>query len=266
MGVLNVTPDSFSDGGRYLDHGKATEHAMRMIEEGADIIDVGGESTRPGAEEVLADEEMKRAIPVIENLVKETAVLVSIDTTKAAVAEAAMGVGAHIVNDVSAGTLDPDMEKVLLASTAGIVLVHRQGTPRTMQVNPTYEDAVRDVTAYLSDRVHALTSLGIERGRIAIDPGIGFGKGLEHNTCLLARLPELLALRLPVLVGISRKRLLGELTGRDVDDRLAASLAGMAYALGRGAHIIRVHDVKESCDVARIIDNLRAEEISKWRS
>ncbi|MGI8984334.1 MAG: dihydropteroate synthase [Acidimicrobiales bacterium] len=233
MGVLNVTPDSFSDGGRWLDPDAAVAHGLRMVAEGADVIDVGGESTRPGAEPVSVDEELRRVVPVVEALAPH--VRVSIDTRKAEVAEAAITAGATLVNDVSA-TLAP----VAAAGGAGWVAMHMQGNPRTMQIAPTYDDVVAEVRRFLLDR--AETAAGIDE--VWIDPGIGFGKTLEHNLTLLKHLSELVATGFPVVVGTSRKAFLGRLTGgAPAGDRVEASVATAAWALAQGAGMVRVHDV-----------------------
>ena len=262
MGVLNVTPDSFSDGGKFIDLDAAVEQARRMAREGADIIDIGGESSRPGAAAVGVEEELRRVIPVVERVVAECPCLVSIDTTKAEVARRAVEKGAHIVNDISAFTMDPDMARVVAGTGAGAVLMHMQGTPRTMQQEPAYGDVVAEVTAYLKDRVGHAVAAGIAADRIAVDPGIGFGKTVEHNVQLLRGLGALNAIGRPIMVGLSRKSFLGKLTGRDVGDRGAASLGGLAFAILRGAHVVRVHDVIESCDVAKLMDMLSAEDAS----
>ena len=259
MGILNVTPDSFSDGGLHAETEKAVAHGLRMVQDGADIIDVGGESTRPGAQPVPAGDEIRRVVPVIRGLRRESAVPISVDTMKAAVAEAAIEAGADIVNDVAAMERDPRMAAVARASGAGIVLMHMKGEPRTMQERPVYDDAPREVGAYLAGRVAALEQAGIGRERLAVDPGIGFGKTVEHNLQLLARLDELAAIGRPVMVGLSRKSFLGKITGRPVEDRLAASLAGLAFAVMRGARIIRVHDVRESADAVRVLAALTGE-------
>lgn len=260
MGVLNVTPDSFYDGGSHLDPRRAVAHALALIEEGADIIDVGGESSRPGAESVSTDEEMRRVEPVIRTLREETHAILSVDTTKAAVARVAMEAGAHIINDISALRHDPAMPETAAAYEAGVVLMHMQGTPRTMQEHPVYEEVVREVADFLEARVDAAVASGIPKERIALDPGIGFGKRPDHNWSLLAGLPTLAARGYPLLVGLSRKRFLGALCDREADERLPASLAAMTAAVLRGAAIIRVHDVKESCDAARVADRIAAEE------
>lgn len=265
MGILNVTPDSFSDGGLHAEAEKAVAHGLRMVQDGADIIDVGGESTRPGALPVSEDEEIGRVVPVIRALRRASGVPISVDTMKAAVAEAALGAGADIVNDVAAMERDPRMAAVARVSGAGIVLMHMKGEPRTMQAQPEYADAPAEVCGYLAARVAALEAAGIDRARLAVDPGIGFGKTVEHNLQLLARLDELAAIGRPVLVGLSRKSFLGKITGRPVEDRLAASLAGLAFAVMRGARIIRVHDVRESADAVRVLAAL-AGEAGGWSS
>jgi len=261
MGVLNVTPDSFSDGGRYLDTARAIEHGLALARDGADILDIGGESTRPGAEAVGLEEELKRVIPVIEALREQTGCVLSADTRKAAVAAKALAAGAHIINDVSALTADPDMAAVVRGEGAGVVLMHMRGQPKTMQDDPRYADVVAEVADYLRARCERLAESGLARETLAVDPGIGFGKSLEHNLRLLARLNELVRLGRPVVVGLSRKSFLGKITGREARDRLAGSLAAAAYAIVRGAHVIRVHDAKESCDAARVVDILREEEL-----
>ena len=253
MGILNVTPDSFSDGGKFCDRDEAVGYALQMIDDGADIIDIGGESTRPGAAEASVDEELSRVIPVIEVLRHHREIVISIDTTKAQVAEAALHAGACIVNDVSACTRDESMIKVSRAFSAGVVLMHMQGTPRTMQLEPRYDNVVEDVTTYLEQRVDALIAAGFARSQLAVDPGIGFGKTVEHNLSLLRNLANLRRLQVPIVVGLSRKNFLGEITGRDSGDRLAGSLAGLAWSIARGADVIRVHDVRESRDAIHVV-------------
>ena len=248
MGILNITPDSFSDGGNYIDHNKAIKHAQSMLDGGADIIDIGGESTRPGAAKVSVEDEVKRVVPVINELTHSTNAIISIDTTKAEVAEAALMAGAHIINDISALTHDPNMESVAKEYGVGIVLMHMQGTPQTMQNAPEYKDIVQEVSDYLSQRVESLTDAGIVRESLAIDPGIGFGKTLEHNINLIKHLNKLAKIKVPVIVGLSRKSFLGKLTGKDVSNRLASSLAGLVISVINGASIIRVHDIAESRD------------------
>jgi len=258
MGVLNVTPDSFSDGGSYAGPEDAVRRGMQMVEEGADILDIGGESTRPGAAAVDAKEELRRVLPVIQALRKETDVCLSVDTSKAAVAREALDAGVEIVSDVTALGGDVEMCETVRRSGAGAVLMHMQGTPRTMQANPCYNDVVAEVGAFLASRADALVEKGLERERLAIDPGIGFGKTLDHNLKLLAQLQSLGICGLPVVVGLSRKSFLGKLTGRETEDRLAGSLAALAYCVMHGAHVMRVHDVKESVDVIRTITSLMA--------
>lgn len=252
MGVLNVTPDSFSDSVRYFDHAAAIARGIEMANEGAQILDIGGESTRPGAEPVSVDEELRRILPVIEALARETKCLLSVDTTKASVADAALKAGAHIVNDITA-LGDPEMPGVARHHNAGLVLMHMQGTPRTMQKNPAYLDVVGEVREFLVERVRKAVAAGIERDRIAIDPGIGFGKTVQHNVTLVSQLDAFREIGCPILIGLSHKSFLGALTGRAAQDRLLPSLGALAFAITRGAHILRVHDVKESCEMARLI-------------
>jgi dihydropteroate synthase len=253
MGILNVTPDSFSDGGLHLDRIAAVERGLQMLEEGADIIDVGGESTRPGAAEISVEEEISRVIPVITSLRSKTEAVISVDTTKSAVAKGAMDAGADIINDVSAFTYDDAMTQVAADTGAGVVLMHMLGDPRTMQDEPVYGNVVEDVAAYLMARVEDLVSQGIDRESIAIDPGIGFGKTLEHNLELLAGLDSLINHGMPVIVGLSRKSFLGKITESPVDERLAGSLAGLSFCVMKGVHIMRVHDVKESVETIKVL-------------
>ncbi len=251
MGVLNVTPDSFSDGGRFVDLSAALDHAERMIDAGAAIIDVGGESTRPGAAPVSADEEIHRVLPIIEALVSRGA-RVSVDTSKPEVIRAALSVGVHLVNDVRA-LQSPGALEAAAAGSAAICLMHMQGTPVSMQQSPTYGDVVLEVTEFLKDRVDACLAMGVGRDRLLADPGFGFGKTLEHNLALLRGLPKIAAdTGLPILAGLSRKSILSGLTGRAVHERLAGSLALAFAALDGGARIIRCHDVAETCDVVKV--------------
>jgi len=257
MGVLNVTPDSFSDGGSFESPDAAVRHALAMIEQGADIIDIGGESSRPGSEPVSAGAEIDRIVPVIRSLSATSGIVLSVDTTKAEVAEAALAAGAHVINDISGLTFDPQMRDVVRRHRAGLVIMHMQGTPKTMQDAPHYDDVAAEVADYLRCRVEEAVDAGIPRDSLVVDPGIGFGKTIDHNVELMRRLSEISRVcGRPILIGVSRKRFIGTITGRDVQDRLAGSLAAMAYAICRGARIIRVHDVKESCDVARMMDKL----------
>ena len=257
MGIVNVTPDSFSDGGRYANSDRAVAHGLKMLEQGADIIDVGGESTRPGAAAVDAAEEARRVIPVIRELRRHVTVPVSVDTMKAAVARQALEAGADIINDVSALTHDPDMPALARETKAGVVLMHMQGTPRTMQNYPEYADVMGDVVDFLEARVRDLAQVGLDPAAMAVDPGIGFGKTLEHNLALLAHVDRFHRLGRPVVIGLSRKSFLGTLTGRDADDRLAGSLAALAVCAWQGAEILRVHDVQESADAVRVVAALR---------
>lgn len=255
MGIVNVTPDSFSDGGRFLDCGRAVRQGLRLLEEGADILDIGGESTRPGAEPVTAEEECRRVLPVIEGLMDSApGAILSIDTTKASVAEAALRAGAQIINDVSAGRFDPAMLPLAAEYRAGLSLMHMRGEPRTMQNDPHYGDILDEVGAFLEARREAAMQAGVSPAAMVFDPGIGFGKTLEHNLTLMANLPKLSQrIQRPLLLGVSRKRWIGDITGRAVDDRLAGSLAGLAACVQRGAKILRVHDVLSSCDVVRVL-------------
>jgi dihydropteroate synthase len=260
MGIVNVTPDSFSDGGQFFDTSAAVEHALRLANEGADFLDIGGESTRPGSKPVPLDAELARVIPVVRRLVAQTQVPVSVDTTKAEVARRALEAGAAIVNDIAAGRGDPAMVRVVAEFGAGFVLMHMQGTPETMQLNPTYENVVFDVYAFLEGRVQACLEAGIAADRLAIDPGIGFGKTFEHNMTLLRELGELASIGRPVVLGVSRKGMLGQVTGRPRGERLAASLAAACYCTSRGsAHILRVHDVAPTVDAAKVIGAIAAE-------
>ncbi len=244
MGVVNVTPDSFSDGGLYLDGSAAIAHGRKLESEGAEILDIGGESTRPGAAPVGETEELRRVVPVLEGLrAAGSAAQLSIDTSKAAVARTALAAGASLVNDVTALRGDPAMAEVVAASGAECCLMHMLGTPRTMQSDPRYDDVVSEVKAFLEERLHFAIAAGIAEERIMLDPGIGFGKTAEHNLELVRRLQELVALGRPVVVGTSRKSFLGRITGRDVDHRLAATIASNVLAFERGARVFRVHDV-----------------------
>jgi len=252
MGVLNVTPDSFSDGGALLDPPAAIAHARQMASEGADLVDVGGESTRPGAEPVPELEELRRVMPVVERLVSEQSIPLSIDTSKAAVARAATAAGAVLVNDVTALRGDPAMVGVVAESGADVCLMHMLGEPRTMQDDPRYVDVVSEVKAFLEERLGFAVAHGIPEGRVWLDPGIGFGKTLQHNLALLRRLDEIAAVGRPVIVGVSRKRFIGSLTGRAEPDRVAGSVAANVLAFQRGAHMFRVHDVAETRDALAV--------------
>ncbi len=252
MGIVNVTPDSFSDGGRYISFSSAVDHAHQLIEDGADMLDIGGESTRPGAAEVSEQEELDRVLPVIEGL-RGVGMPISIDTWKPVVMRAALKAGATMVNDVNALQADGALEAV--ASTdAAVCLMHKQGTPRSMQKQPQYMDVVSEVTDFLKQRVAAAEAHGIARARIVIDPGFGFGKTLAHNLSLLRELGAFQVLGVPVLAGLSRKSMLGAITGREVNERLAASVAAAMLAAQNGAAILRVHDVRETVDALKIMN------------
>ena len=244
MGVVNVTPDSFSDGGLFLDADDAVRHALELVAEGADILDVGGESTRPGAEPVTADEERRRVVPVLERVAAAGAqVQMSIDTSKPDVARAALDAGATFVNDVTAFRADPRMAGLVAERGVECCLMHMLGEPRTMQDDPRYEDVVSDVKAFLEERLAFAVAEGVPEERVMLDPGIGFGKTLDHNLELLRRLDEIVALGRPVVVGTSRKSFLGRITGRDVGERLPGTIATNVLALERGASVFRVHEV-----------------------
>ena len=255
MGILNVTPDSFSEPGLFLDKNKAIEHARLMVDQGADIIDIGGESTRPGAEPVAADEEKRRVIPVIEALAGQLNVPISIDTSKADVAAAALEAGAAIVNDVTALAGDPAMASVCAESDAGLILMHMRGKPRTMQDNPLYTDLISEITGFLSERIGVAVNAGVAREKILVDPGIGFGKTPGHNLEIIKRLAELKSLGSPLVLGVSRKSTIGMvLGGLPVDERLEGTAAAVAIGILNGADIVRVHDVEVMARVARMTD------------
>ena len=254
MGIVNVTPDSFSDGGRFLDPERAIAHGCRLVAQGADILDIGGESTRPGAQAVSAEDELGRVEPVVAGLAGTAPV--SIDTSKALVAAAALDRGAEIVNDVTALRADPDLAGLCAERGCTVVLMHMLGSPRTMQDDPRYEDVVDEVRRFLAGRVEAAVSAGVAEERIWVDPGIGFGKTVEHNLELLRRLGEIATLGRPVVIGSSRKRFLGEITGRELGERLGGTIASNVLALAAGADVFRVHDVaeaREALDAAEAI-------------
>ncbi|MDO8682167.1 MAG: dihydropteroate synthase [Armatimonadota bacterium] len=255
MGILNVTPDSFSDGGRYLDRDAAMAHAFKMVEDGADIIDIGGESTRPGSEAVSENEEAERVVPVIERLRKESDVVISVDTCKAEVARAAIEAGADLVNDISAMAFDPNMRAVVAEAQVPVILMHIKGTPRDMQVNPQYDDVMSEIAAYLREHIDLAIEAGVDKRLIIIDPGFGFGKTVEHNLLILRRLKELKSLGHPILMGTSRKSTIGKVLGDlPVEERLEGTAATVAISIMNGANIVRVHDVKEMARVARMTD------------
>ena len=264
MGIVNVTPDSFSDGGRFLDPTSAIEHGRALIGEGADVLDVGGESTRPGAPPVAAELELERVVPVVAGLAADPgSVAVSIDTSKLAVAEAALDAGASMVNDVTAFVAEPDLAGLCAERGCDVVLMHMRGTPRTMQADPVYDDVVDDVKRFLDERIGAAVAAGVAEERIWIDPGIGFGKTLEHNLELLRRLGELAGLGRPIVVGTSRKSFIGKLTGREVGERLGGTVATNVLAAAAGAAMLRVHEVapiRDACLIAAALSDP-----SNWR-
>ena len=246
MGIVNVTPDSFSDGGQHANPEAAVAHALSLAAEGADILDIGGESTRPGAPAVSESEELARVIPVIEQLAKQTEAALSIDTQKPAVAEAAISAGAVIINDIAANRTEAQMWKIVAAARAGYVAMHMQGTPQTMQDAPEYTEVVAEVRAFFEERLERFTEVGLNTEQVMFDPGIGFGKTVEHNLALLTGLERFTNMKRPLLVGASRKSFIGRLTEAAVEDRLAGSLACACRAAEAGAAVLRVHDVKET--------------------
>ncbi|MDI6716393.1 MAG: dihydropteroate synthase [Actinomycetota bacterium] len=258
MGILNVTPDSFSDGGKFFDYTLAAEQGRRMALEGADIIDIGGESTRPGADPVSVDEELKRVIPVIEKLSTELDVPISIDTYKPQVAKEALEAGASIVNDVS-GLRDDKMIELIAEKNVPVVIMHMKGTPRDMQINPSYDDVVSEVADWLDSQARKAISAGISRDNLLIDPGIGFGKTLEHNVEIIRCLSAFKSLGYPIVLGTSRKSFIGAILDLPVEERLEGTLATLAYGIIQGANIVRVHDVKEAVRVSRVIDAIKEE-------
>lgn len=255
MGVVNVTPDSFSDGGSLSTPEQAVERALALVKDGADIVDIGGESSKPGSEPVTVEEELRRVIPVIERLAAATDAAISVDTTKSDVARAAVEAGATLVNDISAGTADPAMIPFVARSGAAYVAMHMRGTPKTMQEEPSYSDVVLEVTRYLIDRALTARREGIKQ--VIIDPGIGFGKTVEHNIRLIREIPVLVSTEYPVLVGPSRKSFIGSVLGLPVEERLEGTAAAVAACIFAGAHIIRVHDVRTMKRVATMCDALK---------
>ena len=261
MGILNATPDSFADGGQYLDPVKAIDHALEMVEAGADIIDIGGESSRPagpygaGAKPVSTEEELRRTLPIIQAIAPRLSIPISIDTTKALVARRALDAGASIVNDISALRFDPDMPGVVAQTGAALILMHMQGTPRTMQIDPVYRDLIGEIRDFLANRIQAALDAGISQAQIAIDPGLGFGKTHAHNREILAQLPAFQTLRCPILMGPSRKKF----TAPDVPpaDRLPGTLAALTLCAIQGAHIVRVHDLAAASQAIALIDRMR---------
>jgi dihydropteroate synthase len=258
MGIVNVTPDSFSDGGQFLGTDAAIAHGLELVRQGADLLDIGGESTRPGSQPVTLENELQRAVPVVTALAQQTTVAISIDTSKADVAAACLQAGAHVINDVTGLTGDPRMADVARDLGAGVIVMHMQGTPATMQIAPAYDDVITDLSRFFAERIQSLTAHGIALEAIALDPGIGFGKTRDHNITLLARLAEFTALGRPICLGVSRKGFLGKLLDRPLEERLAGSLAAAAYGLAQNAvQILRVHDVAETRDLVVTWEVLR---------
>lgn len=257
IGVLNLTPDSFHNGGSYPTQKAAVNRALEMVEEGADIIDIGGESSRPGAAPVSEREELRRVLPVIKGIRKQSEIMLSIDTTKATVAAEAIACGTTIVNDISALRLDPGMARVIARNKVFVVLMHMQGTPGTMQDSPTYNDPVREISDFLRERIKVALGASIPCRRIIVDPGIGFGKKLEHNLVILRNLNRFTALEVPILVGLSRKSFIEQILGSSAEDSLTGTIAANAIAVANAANIIRVHDVKEGRTTADIACRLQ---------
>jgi dihydropteroate synthase len=260
MGIVNVTPDSFSDGGRFPDSAAAAEHALKLAEQGADILDVGGESTRPGAQPVSAAHEAARVVPVIEKIAAACDAPISVDTTKVEVAREALAAGAAIVNNITGLHGDPELARVAAEFSAPVIVMHIKGTPRNMQQNPTYDDLIGEITGYLRRSIAIAERNGVPAAQIIVDPGIGFGKTVRHNLEIMARLREFETLGRPILVGTSRKSTIGQVTGKPVGQRLFGTAATVAICIANGAHVVRVHDVAEAADVAKMSDA-----ICRWR-
>jgi dihydropteroate synthase len=264
MGIVNVTPDSFSDGGKFSATSAAVDHGLRLVDQGTDLLDIGGESTRPGATPVPLEEEFRRVIPVIEQLAARTTVPISVDTSKSGVAAAALSAGARIVNDVTALAGDPAMPELVQRTRAGAIMMHMQGTPATMQLAPHYNDVIAEILTFFETRLRALTDFGLARKQLVLDPGIGFGKTRDHNLELLARLDEFQRLGRPICLGVSRKGFFGSLLNRPVDRRLAASVAAVLFAQSLdAAQIVRVHDVEETRDAVQVFETLRSKRLAE---
>jgi len=264
MGIINCTPDSFSDGGKFDTVDKALAESLKMAGEGASIIDVGGESTRPGSEPVTIEEELERVLPVIEAIRRDSDIWISIDTYKAPVAREALKAGADMINDISGLRFDAAMPKLAAENKVPVIVMHILDTPKTMQRHPEYENVVKDIYSYFSERIESLEKSGIEREKIVLDPGIGFGKTLEHNLSLLNNIEKFAKLERPILVGPSRKFFLGKLLGLPVDDRLEGTAAAVVLAITRGAHIVRVHDVREIARVTQVADAILSEQAPEY--
>ena len=257
MGILNRTPDSFSDGGIFMDKGSAVEHARRLAKDGADIIDIGGQSTKPGSKKITLEEELKRTIPLIKKISIELNIPISIDTSRHEVAFEAIKAGVSMVNDITGLKSDKKMAGVISDSDVAVSLMHMNGTPETMQINPRYKDLIGEIKDSIKESIDIALSCGISEDRIVIDPGIGFGKTIQHNLDIISKLGEFKELRKPILIGVSRKSFIGDILGREVNDRLMGTAASSVVAILNGATIIRVHDVKEMVDVARMADALK---------
>lgn len=260
MGIVNATPDSFYDGGLFQDAGQAVAHGLRLVEEGADILDIGGESSRPGADPVSGAEELRRVLPVVRELRSRTSALLSVDTTKPEVVQAVLDAGADIINDIDAVRLDTGLLKRVAEAGAGLILMHMKGTPRTMQAHPHYDDVVAEVRAFLDERLTVAQAYGVAAEAVVLDPGIGFGKRLEDNLALIMGLPSFAALGRPVLMGVSRKSFIGKILNAQPQDRLEGTIAASVVSLVRGAHILRVHDVRAVKRAALVADAILASE------
>jgi dihydropteroate synthase len=258
MGVLNVTPDSFYDGGRYFDPAAALDHGLSLVEDGADILDIGGESTRPGSDPVSAEEESRRVVPLIAALRRRTRALLSDDTTKFEVARAALDAGADIINDIDSASLDPRLLSLAAERDAGMILMHMKGVPKTMQTNPRYDDVVAEVRAFLAEKIDIAEAYGLSRDHLVLDPGIGFGKRLEDNLVIVRRLEAFAGLGRPVLIGVSRKSFIGKILNLPPDDRLEGTIAASVLSLVHGAHLLRVHDVRSVRRAALVADAILA--------
>ena len=256
MGILNLTPDSFSDGGQFSDKNQATDYALKMIEDGADMIDIGGESTRPGAEPVSLDEELKRTISIIKSIRQQSDCLISIDTYKSPVAEAALDVGANLVNDISGLTFDEKMIDIVIARKVPVILMHMKGTPRSMQVDPHYNNVIKEICEFFKRKVKSAKNSGILDNMIILDPGIGFGKRLEDNFEIIRELKQICAMGYPILLGPSRKSFIGASLNLPVEERLEGTLASITVGIMNGANIIRVHDVKETLRAVKITEKI----------
>ena len=257
MGVLNVTPDSFSDGGIFFETAHAVDHAFAMVEEGADFIDIGGESTRPFSEGISVEEELSRVIPVIEGIAGKVSVPISIDTCKGAVAREALKAGASIINDISALRLDPGIASAAAKTGVPVILMHMKGTPKNMQKQPVYDDLITEIKDFLEDAVQRAVKAGISKDLILVDPGVGFGKTFDHNLQIIQRLSSFSTLGMPILIGTSNKAFIGEILGKEAHERVTGTMATVAVAAMNGAHIVRVHKVKEAVETVRVVDAIK---------